>query len=181
VQRSDGEKKGKQETSAIKATQICGKAALESRVGIGALVSLKVDYCTHCYAQGLLATVYRFQENSGGVLVCCEHGIIIHDGSSKFYWVPYNKYRVIAENDGTFPISKKLQAVHDKVLAGNFVDDKVTPKISFSNYVDIDLGTANPVNKGKGCSCKRGCNMGCGRKKKGTRCHSGWACNGNCH
>jgi hypothetical protein len=72
--------------------------------------------------------------------------------------VPYNKHRVIARNDSTFPISEKLQAVHDKVLAGNFVDDTGTPRISFSKYVNIDLGMASPFKKVKGCSCKRGCN-----------------------
>jgi hypothetical protein len=38
----------KQEESAIKAMKICGRAALESGVGIGPLVSLKVEYHTHC-------------------------------------------------------------------------------------------------------------------------------------
>jgi hypothetical protein len=79
----------------MKAMKICGQAALESGVGIGVLVSLKVDYRTHCHAQGLLSIVYRFQENSGGILVCCEYVIITHDGTSTNYWVPYNKYRVI--------------------------------------------------------------------------------------
>ncbi len=70
VRREVMEKKNwKQEESAIKSMKICGQAALESGVEIGALVSLKVDYRTHCYAQGLLAIVYRFQENSGGILV----------------------------------------------------------------------------------------------------------------
>jgi hypothetical protein len=95
--------------------------------------------------------------------------------------VPYDKYRVIAGNYSTLPISKKLQAVCDKVLADNFVDDTGTPRISFSKYVNIDLGTASLVKKTKGCSCKRGYNKGCGCKKKGLRCHSGCACNGNCH
>jgi hypothetical protein len=95
--------------------------------------------------------------------------------------VPYNKYRVIGQNDITFPISNKLQAVCDKVLAGNFVDAKITPRISFSKYVNIDLGRSSPVKKAKGHFCKKGCNRGCGCKKKGHRCHSGCACNGNCH
>ncbi len=56
-----------------------------------------------------------------------------------------------------------------------------TPQISFSKYVNIDLGTTSPVKKSKGCSCKKGCNKACGCKKKGLRCHSGCACNGNCH
>ncbi len=169
----------KQEESAIKAKKVCEQAALDSRVGIGVLVSLKVDYHTHCHAQGLLAIVYRFQENSGGILVCCEHGIISHDGTGNDYWVPYNKYRVIAWNDTTFPISNNLQAMRDKVLAGCFVDDKNTPRISFSKYVDINLGTTSPVKKAKGCSCKKECNKGCGCKKKGLKCHSvrvQWEC-----
>jgi hypothetical protein len=48
-------------------------------------MSLKVDYCTLCHAQGLLAIVYRLQENSGGILACCGHGIVTHDGNSKDY------------------------------------------------------------------------------------------------
>ncbi len=81
----------KEEQSAIKAMKICGQAALESGVGIGALVSLKVDYYIHCHVQGLLAIVYRFRENSDCILVCCEHGIITHVGTSNNYWVPYDK------------------------------------------------------------------------------------------
>jgi hypothetical protein len=119
--------------------KICGQGALESGVGIGVLVSPKIDHHTHCHAQGLLAIVYRFQEKSGGILVCCKHGIVTHDGTSNDYWVPYNKYREIAPNDTTFPISNKLQAVSDKVLAGNFVDTNITPRVSFSKYVNIDL------------------------------------------
>ncbi len=114
------------------------------------MVMLKVDYQTHCCAQGLLAIVYQFQENSGGILVCCEHGVVTHDESSKDYWVTYDKYRVIARNDVTFPISNNLQVMRDKVLAGCFVDDKTTPQISFSKYVNIDLGTTSPVKKSKG-------------------------------
>jgi hypothetical protein len=59
--------------------------------------------------------------------------------------------------------------VRDKVLADNFVDDTDTQRISFSNYVDNDLGTASQVRKMKGCSFKRGCNKGCGCKKKGLQ------------
>jgi hypothetical protein len=112
---------------AIQAMKMCGKAALDSGIGIGALASPKVDYPTHCHVQGLLAIVYQFQENSGGILVCCEHGIVTHDGTSNDHWVPYNKYRVIARNDVTFPISNNLQVMRDKGLAGSFVDDKSTP------------------------------------------------------
>ncbi len=64
--------------------------------------------------------------------------------------MPYDKFRVIATKDRTFPISNKLQGVHDKVLAGNFIDDTSTPRISLSKYVDIDLGSASLVKKARG-------------------------------
>ncbi len=51
-------KNRKQEEYAIKAMKMCGKAAVDSGIGIGALVSLKVNYRTHRHAQGLLAIVY---------------------------------------------------------------------------------------------------------------------------
>jgi hypothetical protein len=107
-----------------------GRAALGNGVGIGALVSLKVDYHTNCHAQGLLTIVYRFNADTGGILVCCEHGVVTHDGTRDSYWVPYDKDKVIATNDISFLMSNKLQGVHNKVLAGNFLDDAGTPRIS---------------------------------------------------
>ena len=70
-----------------------GKAALDRGCGVGAgVVTLKVDYRTHNHAPGLLGVVYAFKAESGGILVCCEHGIITHDGSKSQYWVPVDKY-----------------------------------------------------------------------------------------
>jgi hypothetical protein len=74
-----------QQLSAIKAMKHCGKTALAARAGIGAVVSLKVDYCTHSHAQGLLAIVYKVNESTGGILVCCQHGVITHDGTRGNY------------------------------------------------------------------------------------------------
>ena len=54
----------------------CGRAAQAAGAGIDAVVSLKVDYHTHSHAQGLLAIVYETKENTGGILVCCEHGVV---------------------------------------------------------------------------------------------------------
>jgi hypothetical protein len=116
----------KQEECAKKAMKMCGKAAVDSGIGKGALVSLKVDYQMHCHMQGLLAIVYRFQENSGGIMVCYEDGIVTHDETSNDYWVPYDKYRVIAQNDAIFLIWNNLHAMRDKVLEGSFVDDRST-------------------------------------------------------
>ena len=62
--RSDAmEKKNrKQEQNAIKAMKQCGKATLVSGCGVGAIVSLKVDYRTNCHAPGLLVIVFAVRE-----------------------------------------------------------------------------------------------------------------------
>ena len=101
----------KQESQAIKAMKQCGRAAQAAGAGIGAVISLKVDYCTHSHAQGLLAIVYEMKESTGGILVCCEHGVVTHDGSRKDYWVPYDKYDIKARAQDTCPIEEALQSV----------------------------------------------------------------------
>ena len=75
----------KQESQAIKVIKQCGHAVQAAEAGIGAVVSLKVDYCTHfAHAQGLLAIlVYEMKRSTGGILVCCEHGVITHDENRK--------------------------------------------------------------------------------------------------
>ncbi len=92
-------KNPKQQTSAIKAMKQRGKAALEAGAGKGAVVSLKVDYCTHSHAQGILMIVYKVNERAGGILVCCHHGVITHDRTRGDYWDPYDGYLVVAKVD----------------------------------------------------------------------------------
>jgi hypothetical protein len=48
-----------------------GCAVMAAGAGIGAVVSLKVDYRTHSHVQGLLAIMYETKESTGGILVCC--------------------------------------------------------------------------------------------------------------
>jgi hypothetical protein len=54
----------------------------------GAVVSLQVDYRTHYNPDGLVAIIYDVWPNTGGIKVCCQHGVITHDGSKCVYWVP---------------------------------------------------------------------------------------------
>jgi len=170
----------KQESQAIKAMKQCGGCAAQAaEAGIGAVVSLKVDYRTHSHAQGLLAIVCEMKESTGGILVCCEHGVITHDGSRKYYWVPYDKYTVNARAQDTCPIEDALQSVSNLVLEGRYISTDQR-RISYSKYHEIEIGSSSPVKKGKGCSCKKVCGKNCGCKKKGFRCHSGCFSNGNC-
>jgi hypothetical protein len=143
------------------------------------VVVLKVDYHTHSHAHGLLAIMYEMKESTGGILVCSEHGVVTHDGSRKDYWVSHDKYYVKARAQDTSPIEEALQSVRNLVLEGryNSIDQ---PRISYSKYHEIEIGSSSPVKKDKGCSYKKRYGKNCGCKKKGMRCHSGCFCNGNC-
>jgi hypothetical protein len=149
----------------------CGKAALAAGAGVGAVVSLTVEYCTHSHAQCLIAIVYEVNESTGGILVCCQHGVITHDGTWGDYRVRYDERQIIAKADAMVPIETELQELRNLVLAGNYksIDQQ---RILYSKYHEREIGSNSSVKKGKGYTCKKGCGKNCGCKKKCTKCYS---------
>jgi hypothetical protein len=172
-------KNRRQEENAIKSMKLCGTCAIESGAAVGAVVSLKVDYRTHAHANGLLGIVYAVKEETGGILVCCEHGVITHSGTKADYWVPSDKYSIKAKRDQMLPLPSELQEVRDMVLAGKY-NSEPQKRISYAKLHGISIMSSSPVKRGKGCTCRRGCKKSCGCKKNGFKCHSGCFCNGNC-
>ena len=169
----------RQKASAMKEMKRCGIAAMESGAGPGALVILKVDYRTQSHAQGMIAIVYDVKK-TGGILACCEHGVITHSGTKGDYWVPVDKYNVIAKRYEVIPLTTDLQATHDLVLSGNYQPENYH-WISYGKLHEISIGATIPSKRQKGCGCKLGkCGKACGCRKKGASCHSGCSCNGNC-
>ena len=79
----------------------CGDTAIKSGISPGAVVTLQVDYRTHYNPEGLVAIVYAVQPRTGGIKVCCQHGVITHDGGKGDYWVPADKY-IVKAPVGTF-------------------------------------------------------------------------------
>ena len=173
-------KNKKQAESAEKEMKRAGKAALDSGAGPGAVVTLHVDYRTHSHAQGLIAIVYDFKEKTGGILVCCDHGVITHSGTKADYWVPADKYNVVAKKDQAIPLPADLESVRNLVLRGEF-KPRTCPRISYAKLHEINISATSPIKKTKGCQCKGGlCTKSCGCRKKGVTCHSGCLCLGNC-
>ena len=76
----------------------------------GAVVTLKVDCRTHSHAQGLIGVVFDVKP-TGGIKVCCDHGIITHSGGPGVYWVPVDKYVVKAKPDDFCPLTDELYTV----------------------------------------------------------------------
>ncbi len=54
-------------------------------------------------------------------MVCCQHGVILHDGTSGDYWVLYDKYLVVAKAEEMVPIQTELQEVRDLVLNVGYI------------------------------------------------------------
>ena len=148
-------KNKKQAESAEKEMKRAGKAALDSGAGPGAVVTLHVDYRTHSHAQGLIAIVYDFKEKTGGILVCCDHGVITHSGTKADYWVPADKYNVVAKKDQAIPLPADLESVRNLVLRGEF-KPRTCPRISYAKLHEINISATSPIKKTKGCQCKGG-------------------------
>jgi hypothetical protein len=142
-------------------------------------VALKVDYRTHSHANWLLGVVYDVKEATGGILVCCEHGVITHSGTKGDYWVPYDKYKVVAKRGDNIPLTQDMMMLRVQVLMGQYFPEH-HKRILYAKYHDTTIQSTSPVKRGKGCSCRMGCKKSCGCKKKGFTCHSGCFCNGNC-
>ena len=101
----------------MKAIKQCGQEAEHAGAAIGAVVSLKVDYRMHSHANGLIAIVYAVKEETGGILVCCEHGVI---GTNGDYWVPFDKYKIFAKKDAEMPLTPALEEIQRIVLSGEY-------------------------------------------------------------
>ena len=158
----------------------CGDEALQSGVSPGCVVSLKVDYRAHYNPEGLVAIVYDVQPNTGGIKVCCEHGVITHDGAKGDYWVPADKYIIKAAVGIALPLPENLARVCNQVQEGKF-NGVGCPRISYSKMHELQINANSPNKKSKGCGCKNGkCGTSCGCKRKRQNCHSGCSCTGNC-
>ncbi len=143
------------------------------------MVTLKVDYRTHSHAQGLIAIIFDVKK-TGGILVCCNQGVIKHSGTKGSYWVPVDKHVIVARKEEGCPLPAKLAAVRQMVLSGEF-DPKSCPWILYSKLHERSINATSPVKRSTGCRCKNGeCEKACECNKKRVHCHSGCSCNGNC-
>jgi len=176
-------KNTKQQEGAKMAMKQCGDAALKAGISPGAVVTLQVDYRTCYNPEGLVAIVYDVNPRTGGIRVCCEHGVITHDGSKGNYWLPRDKYEVKAPVGTYLPLPDDLAQVRKMVEDGVFIMEMeaTMPRISYSQMHQLQINANSPIKKSKGCGCKKGkCGKNCGCKKKNISCHSGCTCTGNC-
>jgi hypothetical protein len=151
----------KQEASVLKEIKRCGNAAIVSGAELGAVVTLKVDYRMHSHAQCLITIIFDVKKTEG-ILVCCDHGVITHSGTKGNYWVPVDKYVIVARKEEGCPPSAELTAVCHMVLSGE-LDPKSCSWISYSKLYEKSINASSPVKRTMGCRCKNGvCGKACG-------------------
>jgi hypothetical protein len=167
-----------QDASAVKETQRRGEAMIADGLGVGAVVTVKVDYRTFSHAQGLVCIVYKYTE-TGSAIVCCESGVLTHDGSSKDYYVPSDKFKVNAGVGESAVIPKKLEKVREDIIKGVYDYEKM-PRISYSKFHQECIEANSPCKRNV-CGCKGVCSARCGCRRKGFDCTSTCGCSGNCN
>ena len=152
---------------------------LESEgLGVGAVVSCKVDYCTHSHAEGLVCIVYKCSDY-GAAIVCCENRVLTHDGSKNDYYVPSDKFVIKAGAEEEAVIPEELQKVRKDIMEGKYDYDNM-PRISYSKQHQQSVSATSPCKRAV-CSCKGGCNSRCGCRRKNLDCTSTCGCSGNCN
>ena len=96
------------------------------------------------------------QPRTGGVRVCCQHGVITHDGGKGDYWVPADKYVIQAPVGTYLPLPSDLSDVRQMVEDGRFIErEHKMPWISYSKMLQLQIDANSPIKKSKGCGCKK--------------------------
>jgi hypothetical protein len=180
VNRNAANKKKRkmQQYSAEKEMKRLGEELVAEGLGVGAVVTCKVDYRTFVHAEGLVAIVYKCSE-FGGAIVCTENGVLTHDGSEKDYYVPSDKFVIQAGVGEVAVIPDALQKVRDDIMDGKY-DYEHMPRISYSKQHQLSTNATSPCKRVI-CGCKGNCNSRCGCRRKNLDCTSGCGCSGNCN
>ncbi len=80
----------------------------------------------------MTAIVYK-SNTTGGALICCEHKVITHNGEKKDYWVPSDKYLIVAGKDEMCNIPPAIAKIRAVVQAGEY-DYAKQVRISYAKY-----------------------------------------------
>ncbi len=172
--RAQDLKRKRQEEQAKK--MIRTRSRQDTGVGIGAVVTISLDKRDYSNATGVRAVVYDVKNGTGGILACCEHGIIsLKD--KKDFWIPVDRYGVTSSPAADSVLTDDLVSIREEVLTSSF-DVSKKPRITLAQ-AQKRFTNRSPRRK-TCCRCKNGnCGAQCGCREKGP-CSSGCSCNGNC-
>ena len=148
-----------------------------SNVGIGAVVTISLDKRDVSSPTGVRAVVFNTKEETGGIQVCSEGGVICQNG--KLFWIPCDRYRVTSSADESAVLTDGLTKIRNDILEHKF-NVAMEKKISL-NQAQKQFTGRSPRKKCI-CHCRGGrCGNRCGcRRKNNGKCSSACSCSGNC-
>lgn len=147
----------------------------DTGVGIGAIVTIALDKRDFTMASGVRAVVYDVKEETGGILACCEYGVIVHDNAD--YWIPSDRYGVTASPDDTAVLTDGLMSIREEVLGKSF-DPSAKERVTLSKAMKDFTGRS--PRKRAACKCRGRCSNSCGCRRRNVVCSSSCGCGGNC-
>jgi hypothetical protein len=161
------------------------KAMGDEGVGPGAIVHVGNDRRDIPDARSSIGVVFDMKE-AGGVRVCTEYGVLVTGQKRSDFWIPSDRYRVVAgiNHEGSIAVhGLGLDSIREAVLNGTF---------DVANYDGLTLGEdqkryigQTPLKRSRGCKCgvrsgKKGCSKQCICIRDGVPCNSSCLCMGNC-
>lgn len=149
-----------------------------ANVDIGAVVTISLDKRDFTTGTGVRAVVFDAKERTGGILACCESGIISQK-NGHHYWIPSDRYGVTSLATEDAVLTEALNKIRKQILDRTFDRAKVN-KVTLVQAQKTFMGRS-PRKKGS-CNCKGGkCTHRCGcRRNKNSMCSSTCSCSGNC-
>jgi len=150
-----------------------------SKIGVGAVVTISLDKREFSSPTGVRAIVFELKEETGGILACCESGVITQS-TGEVFWIPSDRYGVTASPTEPAVLTDGLNTVRHDILNRKFDSEKKEKTTLIKAQKDF-MGRS--PRKRTACQCKGGrCGRRCGCKRnRNAECSSSCSCNGNCN
>ena len=71
-------------------------------------------------SQDFISVVAHAKDDRGGISVVCAIGLLCSTNAKKEYWVPIDKYKVIARAHEQYAMTHDLLMIRYSILAGEF-------------------------------------------------------------
>jgi hypothetical protein len=149
-------KRKRQDEQAAKMILLRAKFAKSTGAEVGAVVRVgndKRDIQNPCSAIGV---IFEMAE-AGGILVCTQWGVLVSGEKRSHYWVPCDRYEVIAKADDEhagYTISPELDRIRLDILSGKF-DASNHKTVTLQDEQKRFIGSS-PVCATIGCKCGKG-------------------------
>lgn len=116
-------KRKRKDTQATKMKLRRAKFAKDTGAEVGAVVRIGNDRRDIQNPRSAIGVIFDVKDEAGGILVCTEWGVLVSGQKRSHYWVPCDRYEVIAnakDEDAGLTVSPTLDRIRLEILSGEF-------------------------------------------------------------